>query len=310
MDLKKKVTDKIAELGVKDAAAFFGVSIGTVSNWSTGRTSPSIDALSLVLSERDLAALGGQPDELVQWKGRKLFVGLPVYRTIHPKNHYTLFANYAKYGPEKIAMQIIERTLIHEARNQFADKFLNKFDGDTLLLIDDDMVLPCGSAEYINGNCRANLPVDMAGQVAFSRIMSHSDDIGIVGMLYFGRSGTGKAQCSSAFQSEDENVKLHAHHYRGLKQEGWVGTGAIRIKKWVLEKMRAHVDAGNWPEIMKLRDDSPYGFFTPTKVGVGEDVSFCRRAQEIGIPSYVDTSLECLHMGDIPYCSTNTKTKQ
>lgn len=308
MDLKKLVTDRIAVLGLKESAKFFGVSIGTVANWANGMTNPSIDAASLVLSETELKG-ASRDEELFQWEGKDLFVGLPVYRTVEPKNHFTLFANYAKYGPQKIGMDVIERTLIHEARNKFAHKFLNNTKASTMLLIDDDMVLPFGNVNYINGNCAAGLPEDIAGQVAFSRIMSHPSDKGIVGAMYFGRHRTGKAQCASAWQSEDENVKFHNHYYRGIKEEGWVGTGFIRIKRWVLERMRDHVDKGGWPEIKAKMPDLPNGYFTPIGAGIGEDISFCRRAQEIGISSWVDTELECLHVGDALYCSTNTKTK-
>src|SRR5687767_11161044 len=120
-DYRKVVTDKIAELGVKEASKFFGVSVGTVSNWATGKTSPSIDALQLAIDEPEPVA--EDPDALFNWQGRQAMLLLPVYRTFNPDTHFTLFANYAKFGPEKIGMIMQKRTVIHEARNILAEKF-------------------------------------------------------------------------------------------------------------------------------------------------------------------------------------------
>jgi transcriptional regulator with XRE-family HTH domain len=127
--LRKKVVSKIEELGVKDASKFFGVSAGTVSNWATGKTSPSITALELVLSldsDDDWIRADARTQlpreqycepELFQWTGKDAIILLPVYRTFNADTHFTLFANYAKYGPEKLGMIQEKRTIIHEARN-------------------------------------------------------------------------------------------------------------------------------------------------------------------------------------------------
>ncbi len=73
--------------------------------------------------------------------------------------------------------------------------------------------------------------------------------------------------------------------------------------------MMAAVDAGKWPECRPRPDNGVnyYGLFNPMAVGVGEDVSFCYRANEIGIQSYVDASLHALHAGDCYYGAGNTK---
>lgn len=302
MDLKKRVREKIAELGVAESAKFFGVSVGTASNWSTGKTSPSIEAAELLIGDLQEAQ---QPDELTHWMGREVFIGIPAYRSINPETHYTLFANYAKYGPEKIAMQMIKRTTIHEGRNILIDKFMQT-DAKRIIMVDDDMVIPFGNAAYINSNHQANLPVEIAGRVGLSRLLSHGSEKGVVGGLYFGRHRAGKAQCSGGFESDAENAKFHRHEYEGAVAQRWVGTGWIKIERWVIEKMRAHIDAGNWPELKPENDTRWYGYFTPLKVGVGEDVSFGVRCGKIGIQSYVDAGLECLHIGDRSYCSTNT----
>jgi transcriptional regulator with XRE-family HTH domain len=300
MNLTQLVQDRIKVLGVKEAASFFGVSVGTVSNWATGKTPPSITAAELVLPE------ASEPQgELTMWQGKKLFIGMPVYRSFNADTHYTLFANYAKYGPDKIGLQVRKGTCVWEARNILIDKWL-KTDAPTCIMCDDDMILPCGNADYLNANHNAKLPVEIAGLNAISRIMSHPHDKGIVGALYFGRHRNGRAQCSAGFESDEENAKYHRHEYEGLQPQRWVGTGFIRIERWVIEKFKAHLDAGNWPELKSVNDQRWDGYFTPLKVGVGEDVSFGTRCGKLGIQSYVDATLECLHCGDMSYGSQST----
>lgn len=307
LDLRKLVTDKIEALGVKQAADFFRVSAGTVSNWSTGKTDPSLEAVQLVMPEAIdfYKAPIGPEAPLVMWEGKQVYIGLPSYRAIDPDTHFSLFANYAKYGPEKIGLEVVKQTLIHEGRNIIVDRFL-KTNAKKLMMFDDDMVLPCGNPSYINGNHAAGLPVSSASLVTLSRLMSHSPDKGIVGVLYFGRHRAGRAQCASGFESDGENAKLHRHEYSGLKPENWVGTGGISIERWVFEKFRAAVDAGQWPQLKPKASDKWYGYFTPLEVGVGEDVSFGARCTKLGIQSWLDTDLECLHMGSKAWSSATT----
>ncbi len=302
-DLKCLVTDKITSLGPKEAAKFFGVSSGTISNWSSGKTSPSIDALQLVYTPPEVVA---HTPELVQWEGKNVIILLPVYRTFHPETHYTLFANYARYGLDKVGLIQESRTVIHEARNILADKFL-KTDAEYAIMVDDDMILPHGNAARFNGNYKAGVNEVSAGYNTISRLMSHSADKEIVGALYFGRHPEGKAQCFKGFHNEQENSRLHKGEYSGLMLDRWVGFGCVRIHRNALLKMAKEIDSGRWPDCSKNGNDGWYGFFTPLRTRVGEDVSFCLRAEEIGVQTYIDTSLVCLHAGTALYGPTNTK---
>lgn len=245
------------------------------------------------------------------WEGRKVMMLLPVYRTFCADTHFTLFANYAKYGPEKLSMEIIKRTVIHEARNMLIDKFM-KTDAETAIMVDDDMILPCGNADLFNGRYGAGVPVRSAGFNAISRLMSHGKDKGIVGALYFGRHDIGQAQCEQGFgkTQEAENDKFRKFGYKDLIATGWVGTGFIKIERWVIEKMKAEIDSGKWEEAKPAYAGSWYGYFSPLGTRIGEDVSFGRRAKEIGIQSYVDTSLIALHNGERNYGPANTKAKK
>lgn len=306
MDLRALVKNKIEELGVKKASKFFGVSSGTVSNWANGKTPPSLDSV-----ERCLAELGASIEiktDIIEWEGKKVMMLLPVYRTFNADTHFTLFANYAKYGPDKIGMEVVKRTVIHEARNILVNKWY-KSGIPTCIMVDDDMILPCGNPALFNGRYGANVGDKSASFNAISRILSHGVDKGIVGALYFGRHDDGVAQCSAGFESERGDADLKSLTNTGLKPMNWVATGFMKIERWVVDKMKDAVDSGKWPECKPSRDDLWYGYFNPLRVGVGEDVSFCRRAADIGITSYLDTELILLHNGERNFGPKNTKKR-
>ncbi len=309
-DLRKIVIDRIESVGVKEAAKFYGVSVGTASNWATGKTPPSIDALQLTLADLELSVGDApEPKDLFMWEGRKVALLFPVYRTINPDTHFTLFANYAKYGPEKIAMpKPIKGTCIWEARNRMIDNALKITSINDFMMVDDDMIMPFGYPDHFNAYYNAGLPAEIAGQNTISRLMSHPDTCGIVGVTYFGRHKKGRSQCAFGFlPSLHEDQKLRTFQYKGLVPMDWVGTGVIRIKRWVLEKMKEAIDGGKWPECKPKHEDKWYGYFNPIQVGVGEDVSFCTRAKQLGIQSYLDASLVCLHNGEENFGPNNTK---
>src|SRR6478736_10557043 len=95
---------------------------------------------------------------LTMWEGRKVFLAHPVYRSFNAKTHFTLFACYKDYGPNKIGMvEPVEGTVIHEARNILMDRLMANPEAETFIMPDDDMVLPCGSEGYFNGRLEAGV---------------------------------------------------------------------------------------------------------------------------------------------------------
>lgn len=306
MDLAALIRNKCEELGVRDAAEFFAVSPGTISNWTTGKTEPSLAAAQILLNSHELQKHVSQ--EITMWEGRRLMILQPVYKTLNPDTHYTMFANYAKYGPEKIGMQMEKGTLIYEARNILVEK-AKKADPEYVLFWDDDMIAPCGNVDLFNGRYQANVSTESASFNAISRIMSHPPEAKIVGALYFGRHRRGKAQCSKGFASDVENERLHEGYYKGLIEDEWVGTGFMRIHMSVFKEFDRAIDEGMFPECVHEPSGLKYGYFNPMGFKIGEDVSFCRRAKKLGIKTYVDTSLILLHAGDCLFGPKNTREK-
>lgn len=328
MGLQRSVIDAIEKLGVSQASKILGVSAGTASNWKNGKTSPSIDAAETLLSMKDLIlpdSVGPdagtvvsewgksyREDELFLWEGRKVHVLLPVYRSIMPWTHYSLFANYAKYGPDRLGMSMEIGTQIHEARNRLVHK-ARKTEAEQFIFIDDDVVPPCGNAAIMNGNLRANIPEPGASFVGISRLMSHPPEMRIVGGLYFGRHEYGAAQTSDGFgeNANAENDRYRRHAYDAIRPQKWVAPGFMRIHRSVFDDLDKAIAEGMFQDCIPNGEGRPVGYFNPIRSGMGEDVSFGVRCTEIGIVSYVDPVMECLH-SDGPfshYGGHNTKNK-
>ncbi len=246
---------------------------------------------------------------LTMWQGRKVFLMHPVYRSFNAKTHFTLFACYKDYGPEKIGMvEPVEGTVIHEARNILIDRAMKNPDAETFIMPDDDMVLPCGSEAYFNGRLEAGVSPESARFNAISRIMSHGRDKEIVGALYFGRHKYGMAQCEWGFRDKNKSQEFREGKHRGLIQMPWVATGFIKIERTAIEKLKKAIDDGFFPECKPKPGQGWYGYFAPASVGIGEDVSFGLRMEKIGVKSYLDASLVCLHAdGNTLYGPRSTK---
>jgi len=307
LNLTDKVRAKIESIGQAKAAEFFGVSEGTIALWSRGKR-PSLEAAQLVLNEYytdteklDDAVKGNVPDAEL-WPGRNVIFLLPCYKGLSPETQESLYYQYSKYGASKIGILMHSRTLIVEARNVLAQKFL-RTTAEWAIFIDDDIILPPGSADVFNTRWNAQLPKPYADYLFIDQIMSSNTLL--VGALYFGRHPAGKGQYSGAFESPIENANAHKMVNAGLKPCSWVATGAMKIHRSVFEKIMS-VAPEKFPDIIPTKEGRAWGFFNTMGQGMGEDVSFCVRAGQAGIQPYVDTSLVCLHQGNFNYGPATT----
>lgn len=301
IDLRKLVTDIIANIGRAEAAVKFNVSRQTIANWEAG-SAPSVEAVQIALNEW-YANGGGVATQSVGWEGRKVYFLLPAYKEICMDTHDSLFRNYAKFGPEKIGILQEKGTLIEDARNALATRFMNIKDAEYAVMIDDDMVLPCGDSRVYNETYKIGLPAPFSSYLFLERILSHNKPL--VGALYFGRHPAGKGQYAEAFESDVEDQNAHRLVRPGLKATRWVATGAMCVHRSVFQ---AIMDAApeKFPDIIPQKPDHPWAFFRRLGPLIGEDVSFCMRATACGIQPYVDTALICGHIGPTIYGPNNT----
>jgi transcriptional regulator with XRE-family HTH domain len=302
LDLRKLVIDYIIALGKTKSAEKFGVTRQTVHNWENG-ASPSIEAIQIVLNEH--LSMSPESSPSYEWSGQNVFILMPSYKDITIETHDTLFRNYSKYGPEKIGRLQEKNTLIEDARNALATRFMSiKHKPEWAIMVDDDMVLPCGDEKVFNEFYYMGIPAPYSQYLFIERILSHQKPL--VGALYFGRNPGGKAQYAEAFESEVEDLNTHRLVRPGLKPTRWVATGAMCIHRSVFQAMMDQAPE-KFPDIIPSKPDIPWAFFRRMAPGVGEDVSFCLRATACGIQPMVDTALICGHVGSTVFGPNNTQ---
>lgn len=335
MDLSKLVVDKITALGDAEASKYFDVSPLTVASWKSGKTEPKIsvaqkilnemppetpapvstdpewEALKAVMPAKDWLALveetkkGVVAEEVLDEPAKPgaFTILMPMYHSIEPLTFITLLRCMKFYGMEKISVIPMCRTLIDEARNNLVQKFL-KTANEFCVFIDADMILPCGDGNILR-KMELELPPIKANRNALTRIMSHPKDARIVGALYKNRRGSAKPAVEIAYRSANEDARIRGFFdgksaTDGLEETGWIGFGMVRIHRSVfIEMQNAAKPGGPLAEIAPPvgREGDAFGYFGRSSVYRGEDIAYCRRAQKIGIKTYVDTGLLCGHQG-------------
>lgn len=302
-ELVRLVLDKINELGDKAAQEYFEVSAGTISAWKTLKTFPSIVAAQKCWDE----SLAAQSPEIWNGNGKeKIAILLPMYETVEPFFLVSFLKMLKGYGMENVTIIPKTRTLIEEARNDLVDRAMltpcQKF-----VFLDVDMIPPCGSPGLLK-KMGVNIPEKNALINALAKITSHPDDKRIVGALYRDRRGGHRAQVAKAFGSPQENARLISMFEGkeptvGLEDSGgWIALGMVMAHRNVFEQMRAEAVKPGSPlaEICPPpppRDKEPFGYFGRSSKHRGEDVAFGRRAEMIGIKTYIDTDILCGHVG-------------
>jgi hypothetical protein len=119
------------------------------------------------------------------------------------------------------------------------------------------------------------------------RLSGHSPDLGVVGALYFRRG----EPYDPLFFRRQPNGKLRnpAEWDAGMIYEAdAVGTGAVAIRRWVLEQL---TEAGYGYPFFQYAYPNDSGF------SMTEDIFFARRCEEVGIHHYCDTSIITPHLG-------------
>lgn len=317
MDLRKLVIDKIAILGDVPSQDYFGVSAATISAWKLARTDPKLAAAQKVLDDMPnepapsgpvaaIATLAAEEtwEEVAQPVDNGAFTLLmPMYHSVEPLTFITLVRCMKLYGMGKISVIPMCRTLIDEARNTLVQKFL-KTNNEYCVFIDSDMVLPCGDHNILR-KMELELPSEKGSRNALVRIMSHPKEARIVGAVYKNRRGSGKPALEIAYRGGAEETRIRGlfdgtTKSDGLEESAWVGFGMVRIHRSVFSDMEAAAKHGGpLSEIAPPagREGDGFGYFGRSAQWRGEDIAFCRRAQKIGIKTYVDTGLLLGHQG-------------
>lgn len=230
---------------------------------------------------------------------------------------------------------------VAHTRNSCVDHFL-KSDLDWALWIDDDMIIPFGSAPWFKAYTGwTGYPEPFASFNAIDRLMSHGKTL--VGATYFAKHRNGPPTYNEGQNSaEAEYVRRGPHDV--IKPTRWVGTGCLLTHRSVFEDIEkkfpllarsADKKGGNWftssehtmmEAMRRIQSMLATGAMTGEKclkayemiegalsearhkstLGMGEDVQLCLRAVEAGHQPYVDLGLICGHLGSYCYGPYNT----
>lgn len=222
---------------------------------------------------------------------------------------------------------------VAHTRNTCADLFLQS-NLDWMLTIDDDMIVPFGNSAWFNAHTRFNFPEPFASLNALDRLLSHGKTL--VGALYFGRMhGHSKPVYNEGAANRDHELDSRNTPRNELKPTKWVGTGCMLIHRRVFEDIEKRFPllsrgpdkkGGQWftssehnlsdavDRAVKIFSEGPLTGDHSARamavlasaqaearansgLGMGEDVTFCKRAFAAGHQPYVDFGLVCGHIG-------------
>jgi hypothetical protein len=278
----------------------------------------------------DAVAVTPESARVVFFK-KKVMMALPWGKMTHP---LTSFCTAQLMDRRRVTTALnFGDAFVAHSRNSIADIFL-KSDSEHLLMIDDDMVVPFGHAEWYKANTGWDIPEPFASFNALDRLLSHGKTL--VGALYFGRYGKGNPVYG---EGPHERKYALSGPYDKVKPTRWVGTGCILIHRSVFEDIEklyprlgrgADKKGGQWfsssehtllSAVDRVRAGLSAGPMTGEKalkayelleaavnearvsstLGIGEDVQFCLRAKSAGHQPFVDMGLLAGHIGHAVY---------
>lgn len=133
---------------------------------------------------------------------------------------------------------------------------------DNLFFLDDDVIIPPDTYQILK---------------------SRNKDI-ISGLYY--RRADPMVPCMLKRIHGSSPTWITSYSENELKEVDFVGAGCLLIKRDVLEKVKK--PWFNW--LVDDDNNNPYG-------KISEDFYFCKKSQESGFKIFVDTSVQCRHVG-------------
>lgn len=197
----------------------------------------------------------------------KYYVAIPCFDTVYTDFTLSLL-NMQRVG--QCYLQVIKSSLIYNARNTLAKTAIdNGF--DRILWLDSDILFE----------------PDL-----MTRLSTHLDNgLEYVSGLYFKRNYPTSPVCyKSITQHKEENelvtdVDTYNEYPKDqLFEVDGTGFGAVMMTVELLKKVQDR-----------------YGLPFSPQLGLGEDLSFCWRAKQLGVKMYCDSSIKLKHLGTVAF---------
>lgn len=271
------------------------------------------------------------PSTSVSFLKKKVMIATPWGKMVHPITSFCITQLTDRRRGVTSVLNFGDAFISH-SRNGIACAFL-KSDCEYLLMSDDDMVLPFGSAErYRAFTGWPSYPEPFASFNIIDRLLSH--DVSIVGACYKGRYEDANFVYGEGGQPKEKEYVAKGPRDE-IRETRWCGTGALMIRRDAFEAIEK-----KFPLLARGVDGKGGHFFTSSEhtltdavdrtikmlangamsaekgmkayqmlvaaqaevrsqsmLGVGEDVQFCLRAKAAGHPIYVDFGLRAGHLG-------------
>lgn len=251
--LQRLVLDAVRDMGEEKAVEFFSVSHSLIRQWVNGSKVPSLAAVEKVYTQHTSP---GVTTSTANWEGKEVFLAIPCYKSLDPRTAFSILGIWdrAKFGA---SLEYGDAYVIH-SRNNLAHKFKASAQKE-ILWLDDDMIVPCGNAQWFNYTTGMNLPESFAGLHAPTRLRSHGKTL--VGGLYFGRSYAGKAIYYEAMIATPEGERENAYAHHAPKDElrpcWWTGTGCL----WHTKDVLLDIDKA-FPHLAPQFPNEPWHYFS------------------------------------------------
>ena len=197
----------------------------------------------------------------------KYLVAIPCFDMVHTDFMLSLL-NMQRVGESYC--QVVKSSLIYDARNSLAKQAING-GFDRILWLDSDIVF------------------DPDLMVRLARYLD--DGYEYVSGLYFKRQYPTEPVCFKTITQVQEGKELV--------------TKALVYKDYPRDQL-FEVDATGFGAVMMTVDlikrvQDKYGLPFSPQLGLGEDMSFCWRAKQVGAKLYCDSSIKLKHIGSIAY---------
>jgi hypothetical protein len=192
----------------------------------------------------------------------KILIASPVHRPVELPT-FISFVRLANYRSPRNTydFMFVQNSLVYQARENIAETFLRS-NHDALVMIDSDMTF---HHEAVDRLATFNKPFVTAK--AFKRVPPYQPCF----YTHVDRNEKGEISLQ---------VPIEYQHNSLLEIEG-AGMACVFIAREVFEKVKG-----------------PY--FDPLP-GLGEDLTFCLKVKQAGIPMYCDTGMQFGHVGAMEY---------